>query len=244
MNSRGTLEWSFTKEFMKLSGNKKIIANNIFWAMLGKIVNMLGALFVGNVVARYLGPSQYGLMNYVISYVTLFTVIATFGLSNIEVRELSKTPDYKDKILGTCFCLRLLFSSIAYIILVLSLLLYKTDVFTTTMILLYGITLYTTCCFELIRNYFTSIIKNEYVVKSEIARTIIGACVKIVLLYFQAPLWTFIAAVVFDSILVASGYVISYHKEAGLIWNWKYDKIMGHLQNPVFGHYPYNSHKR
>lgn len=33
---------------------------------------MLGALFVGILVARYLGPSDYGLMNYVISYVSIF----------------------------------------------------------------------------------------------------------------------------------------------------------------------------
>ena len=192
--------------------------------MLGKIVNMLGALFVGVLVARYLGPAQYGLMNYVISYVALFTVIATFGMSNIEVRELSNAPHNRDEILGTCFSIRLFFSTVAYIILAFSLLLYRTDVFTSIMILLYGVTLYTTCCFELIRNYFTSIIKNEYVVKSEIARTIIGACIKIILLFFHAPLWTFIAAVVFDTILVASGYVISYHKENGNLRKWKYEK--------------------
>ena len=210
----------------KLDGNKRKVLTNVFWAMLGKIVSMLGALFVGILVARYLGPAQYGLMNYVISYVTLFSVIATFGMTNIEVRELSNARDNKDIILGTCFRLRLFFSTIAYLILVLSLFIYKADRFTTTMILLYGVTLYTTCCFELIRNYFTSILKNEYVVKSEIARTLIGACIKIFLLYIHSPLSFFIAAVVFDSILVSSGYIISYNKEAGSMRKWKYDKTL------------------
>lgn len=210
----------------KIEGNKRKILTNVFWALLGKIVSMLGALFVGILVARYLGPSQYGLMNYVISYVTLFTVIAKFGMSYIEVRELSKYPEKREKLLGTCFCLRLFFSTVAYIALVLSLLFYRIDMFTTVMTLLYGITLYTTCCFELIRNYFTSIIKNEYVVKSEILRTVIGACVKMILLYYHAPLWAFIVAVVFDSVLVASGYIVSYHKEVGTIRNWRYDKTI------------------
>lgn len=58
----------------KLSENKKKVFANLFWAMLGKVVNMAGALLVGILVARYLGPSQYGLMNYVISYVALFTI--------------------------------------------------------------------------------------------------------------------------------------------------------------------------
>lgn len=226
---------NFINRIKNLDGNKKKIFMNIFWAMTGKVVNMLGALLVGILVARYLGPEQYGVMNYVISYVALFTVLATFGLSNIEVRELSKNPENKNAILGTCFRIRLFFATLAYFLIVVTLVVFKTDTFTTTMILLYGITLYTQCCFEVIRNYFTSIVKNEYIVKSEIARTIIGAFVKIVLLIIKAPLWCFIAAVVFDTILVASGYTISYKKIIGKLSDWFYDKhIMPYLLKQSF----------
>lgn len=91
----------------RFSGNKRKLIANVLWAMAGKVVNMFGQLFVGILVARYLGPEQYGLMNYVISYVALFTIIATFGLGNIEVRELSKSPELRDEIMGTAFRLRL-----------------------------------------------------------------------------------------------------------------------------------------
>lgn len=216
----------FIERLKNLSGNKLKIFKNVFWAMIGKIINMIGALFVGILVARYLGPEQYGVMNYIISYVALFTIVATFGLSNIEVRELSKRKDEKNVIIGTCFRLRLFFATVAYIMIVATLVVFKTDSFTTAMILLYGVTLYTQCCFEVIRNYFTSIIKNEYVVKSEIARTIIGACLKIILLYLKAPLWCFIAAIVFDTFLVSSGYVITYRKTVGSLREWKYDQSL------------------
>lgn len=63
----------FLNKFRSLNSNKQKILANVFWAMLGKVVNMVGQLFVGILVARYLGPEQYGVMNYVISYVTLFT---------------------------------------------------------------------------------------------------------------------------------------------------------------------------
>lgn len=206
-----------------LSDNKQKIFTNLFWAMLGKIINMSGALLVGILVARYLGPSQYGLMNYVISYVTLFTVISNFGLDNIEIRELSKYPERKDPILGTCFLLRIFFAIIAFLLVIISLILSNADTYTSVVILIYSITLFSGS-FNIIRNYFTSIVKNEYVVKSEITRTIIGACIKIILLWIKAPLEYFIAATMFDTILVASGYCISYNKIAGKISNWKYDK--------------------
>lgn len=191
--------------------------------MLGKVVNMAGALLVGILVARYLGPSQYGVMNYIISYVTLFTIISSFGLDDIEIRELSKSPNDKNQILGTCFRIRLTFATLAFLLITATLCIYQTDKFTTCMILLYALTLYTGC-FNIIRNYFTSIVKNEYVVKSEIARTIIGACIKIILLWIKAPLEYFIVATIFDTILVASGYFISYKNIIGNISDWKFNK--------------------
>ena len=72
---------------MNLTPNQKKIFSNVIWSLGGKIVNMASALLVGILVARYLGPENYGIMNYVISYITIFQVIATFGMDNIEIRE-------------------------------------------------------------------------------------------------------------------------------------------------------------
>ena len=93
------------------------------------------------------------------------------------------------------------------------------------MILVYSLTLYTGS-FNIVRNYFTSIVKNEYVVKSEISRTVIGAIIKIVLLWIKAPLEYFIIATFFDSVLVASGYCLSYRKIVGNFTDWKYEKTL------------------
>ena len=55
-----------------LSPSKTNLIKNLYWASLGKVCNLASGLIVGIIVARYLGPEQYGLMNYVISYVFLF----------------------------------------------------------------------------------------------------------------------------------------------------------------------------
>ena len=210
---------------LHLAGNKKKVALNIFWAMLGKIVNMAGALLVAILVARYLGPENYGVMNYVISYVAMFMVLSEFGMSSIEIRELSSNPDKKESILGTCFVIRLIFSVITYILIVITLWVFKTDSFTTSMILLYSLSLFANTL-QLIRNYFTSIVKNEYVVKSEISRTIIGAIIKIVLVCLNCSVEWFIFASLLDTVLVASGYFFSYRTIVGKITCWKFEKNM------------------
>ena len=120
--------------------NKAKVIRNVLWALLGKFTNMFGMLFVGILVARYLGPEQYGLMNYVISYVTLFSVFAGFGLSNIEVRELSAHPEKKERILGTCLGIRLFFSVVAFFIISLLVIISAKDYFTSVLILTYSFT--------------------------------------------------------------------------------------------------------
>lgn len=195
---------------------------------------MASALFVGILVARYLGPENYGIMNYVISYVALFSVFATFGLDNIEIRELSRQNDKKDTILGTCFSIRILFAVLAYLGIVFSLSIYKTDRFTSLMILAYGLTLFTGTG-NILRNYFTSIVQNKYIVKSEIFRTFIGAGIKILLLWLKAPLEYFIYAQLFDTVLVASGYYISYKSIVGSVRLWRFDKtIVGFILKESF----------
>lgn len=216
---------SFLKNRIKLEGNKREVATNVAWALTGKIVNMGGTLLVGILVARYLGPEKFGLMNYIISYVSIFTIISNFGLDNIEIRELSKHPERKEYILGTCFSIRLICACITLLLIIFSLFIHKADKFTSVMILVYSVTLFTGS-FNLVRNYFTSIVRNEYVVKSEIARTCIGAILKIGLLWLKAPLEYFIIATTFDTVLVASGYYLSYRKIIGKLSDWKFEKTL------------------
>ena len=201
---------------MKITSNQKTIFSNVAWSLGGKIINMASALLVGILVARYLGPENYGIMNYVISYVTIFSVIATFGMDNIEIRELSRQIDKKNTILGTCFSLRIIFAVIAYLIVVITLLVFKVDGFTSSMILAYALTLFTGSV-TILRNYFTSIVQNKYIVKSEVCRTFIGAIIKIFLLLIKAPLEYFIFAQIFDTFLVASGYYLSYKSTVGSV---------------------------
>ncbi len=206
-----------------VSETKLKVFRNLYWAVVGKVVTLLGSLLVGIMVARYLGPEQYGLMNYVISYVALFQVLASFGLDNIEIREESKANEKKDVIIGTAFTLKCIFALVAMLVVMATALIFETDTFTKAMICMYSFSMLLNS-FGVIRNHFTSLVWNEYVVKTEISRTIIGALVKVVLLLMHASLVWFIAATLFDVLLVASGYCVAYSRKIGKISLWRFDK--------------------
>ncbi len=194
-----------------ITGTKERIARNLFWSVTGKIVTILGSLIVGIVVARYLGPAQYGLMNYVISVITIFTIFAQFGFDLIEIREEARKPLLRDYIIGTAFYLRIILALITLGLIAIYVFTYETDVFVRKLVLIYSISVILSA-FLVVRNHFTALVWNEYVVKTEISRTIIGIIIKLVLLWFKASLIWFVWALVIDAFLLASGYALSYRK--------------------------------
>jgi O-antigen/teichoic acid export membrane protein len=214
---------NFLLKKINLSDNREKVIRNIFWAFLAKFLNIFSGLFVGILVARYLGPEQFGLMSYVISYVTLFSIFASFGFDNIEIRELAKNNNAKNEILGTALYLRLFLACFTIILIAISVRVFEADRFTLWMIIIYSFSLILNT-FSVIKNYFTSIVDNEYIVKTEIIRIIIGAAIKILLLIADAPLEWFIIAITFDFIIIATGYIFSYRKKIGNLVQWSFDK--------------------
>ena len=205
-----------------ISKKQKAI-RNIAWAICGKIVSLLGTLVVGIIVARYLGKEQYGIMNYVISFVAIFQVFADFGLDLIQIREESKTPDFKDRIIGTVFTLKLIFAIATFVAIFIITLLFEEDAQIRVYILFYAFSILLNTTW-VTRNHFTAIVWNEYVVKTEISRTIFGLVIKIGLVLLQLPLIWFIISLVIDSFLLATGYTVSYIKKIDTIKKWYFDK--------------------
>lgn len=206
-----------------LSETKAKVISNVIWAVAGKVITLLSVLFVGILVARYLGPAQYGKMNYVISIISLFTVLSQFGMDNILVRELSKKEFSTNEILGTSLRLRILLAVTTIVLILTYVLLAAEETDVSMMIMIYSLSMIFQS-FDIIRHYFTSIVENEYIVKTEIGRTIFSAGIKIVLLLLKAPLYAFIIALVFDFVFLASGYLMSYRKKGGSVKEWRYNK--------------------
>lgn len=206
-----------------ISQTRLKILSNVYWAVLGKFVNLLSALVVGIMVARYLGPEQYGLMNYVISYVVLFQTISLFGLDSIEVREESKAEFSVTSIIGTAFTLKIGLSLIFMALVILTSWQFDADRNTLILVSIYSLVIPLNA-FSVIRNYFTAIVQNKFVVKVEIVQTLVGMVIKVLLLWFDATLIWFVLFSMFDYVLSAIGYSVTYHYKVGRLRLWHYDK--------------------
>jgi O-antigen/teichoic acid export membrane protein len=196
---------------------------NTSWMMGERVMRMVVGLFVGIWVARYLGPEQFGLLNYAQSFVFLFTAIATLGLDGIVVRELLRNKADRDVLLGTSFTLKLAGSLIILLVLIISTSLVNDDNFTKLLVIVIAsATLFQS--FNVIDFYFQSEVSSKYVAIANTVSLGLSSIIKVVLIIKQAPLVAFAAMSVFDALVLSAGLIIFYQRCRSLkVFNWTFD---------------------
>lgn len=80
---------------------KNKVAKNSMWIISCKMAQSILAVIINMLTARYLGPSNYGLINYAASVVAFVIPIMQLGLNAILVQEIVDNPDREGETLGT-----------------------------------------------------------------------------------------------------------------------------------------------
>ncbi len=80
--------------------------SNIGWLGGDRFLRMFGAVIVGTLVARYLGPSQFGLLNYGLAIYGLLNIVSNLGLDPLVVRDIALDESGEPVILGSGFVLK------------------------------------------------------------------------------------------------------------------------------------------
>jgi len=185
---------------------------NTSWLLGEKILRMTVGLFVGVWVARYLGPEQFGLFSYVMSFVGLFTAIATLGLDSIVVRELVKDETQKWALIGTSFYLKVIGAFLTLGILAVAVNFTSNDQYTNMLVfIIASSTLFQS--FNVIDFYFQAKVLSRFVVYANIIGLSLSSVVKVTLILNEAPLVAFVWVVFFDSIVLALGLIYFFIKE-------------------------------
>ena len=194
------------------------------WSFSGRMFSLLASLFVGALVARYLGPERYGVLNYALSFVTIFAFLSSFGIDNILVRDIIKYKENENEILSTAFILKLIGGiSIVFISTIASIVI-KNDFYTTILVFIYSLTLIT-ASLNVTDSYFQSIVKYKYALVAQIISTVLVSILKLLLIYGKFGTGWFIASLVFETAVAAIILFIFFIK-SGKRLNLKF--------NPVF----------
>lgn len=184
-------------------------AANTGWLLSDKVLRQIINLSVGVWVARYLGPSMFGSLNYAQSYVLLFSAISTLGLDRVVIRDIVREPQDVSEILGTALGLRLV-AGMATIALPIALMrfLRPNDLQTLWLVAIIA------CgnlflAFDVVDLRFQARLQSKYTVFAKDTSFVLAAAAKIVLIKMHAPLIAFAWVALADIALGGMNMVIA-----------------------------------
>lgn len=199
---------------------KKIVISSS-WLAVERIFRMIISFFVGIAIARYLGPDQFGQLNYAQSFVALFSTVAALGLEGIVVRNIVRQPERRDEILGSAFVLKLFgsLSTIAFTI-VLIIFLRPDDPHMQWMVALVAMGMILQA-FDTIDYWFQSQVNAKVKVYTYATSFFVISMLKVVLIVIKAPLIAFAYAGMAEAVIIMIGLLIGYRVYGNYLRKWR-----------------------
>lgn len=189
----------------------------------GQMFNLIVAFFIGAWLARHLGPHNYGILNYVFAFVGIFTFIANLGIGTILSRDLVRHPEKQKRLLGTSFILLSFGGLFAYALIVLSAIVFETDLFIRSLIMLYGLS-FLWSAFGIIQIFFQSNVQAKKIVRVSICIAIISSILKVVLILKGEGLIWLVGILIFETLLNAILSIIVYMQSGHSFTQWRFDR--------------------
>lgn len=203
--------------------NNRRIINNTIWIVGCKIFRALLGMLVTMLSARYLGPSGYGLISYAASIVTFVVPVMQLGLNSTLVQELVNDPDHEGSIMGTSIVMSLV-SGMGCIVGVIafSLLTNPGEPVTTLVCGLYSIQLVFQAL-EQIQYWFHAKLLSKYVSVTMLVAYGITSGYKILLLVLGSSVYWFALSQALDFLLISGVLLGIYQRKsnAKLAFSWK-----------------------
>lgn len=160
-------------------------------------------LFVGVWIARYLGPEQYGLLNFALALSGLFGIVATLGLQEIVVRDIVREPDSAKLTLGSAAMLQFIGGLVAFL-LILGAIAYlrPDDAMARIVVAILGAMMLLKVS-EIAVYWFESQVQSKYVVWVQNGVFLVFSAIKILLIVNEANLIAFVFAMLAEAAVVA-----------------------------------------
>ena len=176
---------------------------------------MLINFVVGLITARYLGPSNYGLIHYAGAYTAFFASFCTLGINSVIVKEFVDNPDKTGEIIGTTLGLRALSSFLSALSIIgISFVVDAAEPTTIWVVALCSVGVIFQI-FDTFNYWFQSKLQSKTTAIVTLIAYVITAIYKVILLIYKKPVTYFAFSTSVDYICVAILLLICYRKYNG-----------------------------
>lgn len=198
------------------------VIGNTGWLFVDKVIRLGVGLFVSVWIARYLGPQQFGLWSFAMAFAALFGAFATLGLDGIVVRELVKTPERQNELMGSAFALKLAGGALTFVLAAGVIALIRPGEVLTFVLVAISAAGFVFQSINVVDFYFQAHVKSRYTVYAANSAFILMALTKIALLVLSAPLVAFALAGLSEVLLTSVFLLIAYRSNQHSMRAWRY----------------------
>ncbi|MHA1439874.1 MAG: flippase [Promethearchaeota archaeon] len=152
---------------------KQTIFKNTFWLMLAEGISKGLMFFLTILIARYLGAAGYGKFSFAFAFVSLFAVIADFGLSTLTIREVARDKSLARKYIDNIAVIKLILGIITFVLIITVIQFLGKTPEIRTLVYLAGIWVIIQSFTQFFQSIFRAFEKMQYEALSKIAYSII-----------------------------------------------------------------------
>ncbi|MBW2050435.1 MAG: flippase [Deltaproteobacteria bacterium] len=205
---------------MKASRGFRRYLGNVSWVVTERVFRILVSFGVTILMARYLGPDRFGVLNYAVSFAAIFSGLSTVGLDQIVVRELVLHDRQAGEILGTALFLRLISSLIMTGVAVSVAFLVSRDLTANLMIML----LCLSSLFQaagVIDWYFQAKVLSRFVVRVQLISVMVSGLATAGLVFLGLSVLWFVLPKIAESFTLCAGLIYVFSRNVGPLRGWK-----------------------
>lgn len=199
----------------------RAVGKNTGWLMADRVCRLVVTLVMTALIARHLGPKEFGALNYAIAFVALFLPLATFGLDRIIVRDYVNGHKDTETILGTTLAWRVLGGLVILgAATVFCGLVRPNDHTVQALVAILSLSPILQAG-EVIDFWFQSRLESKYVAIAKTISLIGSTAIRCGLLYFDASVYSFALASLLESLFLSVALVIEFRRRVPECGRWK-----------------------
>jgi O-antigen/teichoic acid export membrane protein len=193
--------------------------DNTAWLLLEHAGRLTIGLVVSIIMARYLGPQDFGMLSYALSVTAFLSTFVYLGLSGIVVRDIVRQPNQVGLLMGSTFALKMLGACLGYIVIIVMALLAHAGHTETWVLLITGGALFFRSM-ETIDFWFQSRIESKYTVLAKGIGFLVASAGKVALVVLGASVIAFASLGLVEFLLGAVLLVVIYVSKGQAIRCW------------------------
>lgn len=213
------------------------IKKNMIYVLLEYFVKFFVSFFITLRIAKKIGVSDYGELNYFLSVVTIITIISNFGIDGYLVSKLSiiETDYEKKKLISSSIMLNMIIYILSWSLFIIVGYFVTEKVELTYIYMSVG---YFFSIFKIFQYYFIAIGDSHINSKYQLFSLLISTILKLIYLLYFDKLLNYIIILAAIEIIIGIGYIFLYIKlyKGKLIENFMLNEVKNILKDclPLF----------